>query len=189
MGYSNQVLSEITSLLKFDELSTSRRSLVRESIITKTDFLGNACPAAQKMSKAQKRGDKMDKNKKLLVVGVVLIVSVIVIGFSSSIQGGSYEIKPEITLPESRTDTARAIDAYERVMNRFMNMTEKNLTGINTDVKSIAKKLVLIDCRLTDISTRMARIEKRLGIEQPEKQVEKSSKDEMSNNADSEDQK
>lgn len=109
----------------------------------------------------------MGKNKSLLAVSVVLIVSLILIGFSRSIQGGQkiFKIKPEITLPEYRTDTARAIDAYERVMNRFINLTEENLTGINTDVKSIAKKLVLIDFKLTDISIRMARIEKSLGIE------------------------
>ena len=118
---------------------------------------------------------KTKQNKNLLVIGVVLIVCLIVIGFSSSIQGGEkiYEIKPEITLPEYRTDTARAIDAYERVMDRFMTLTEKNLTSINTDVKDIAKKLVLIDCKLTDLSTGMARIEKALGIEQAEKQAEK----------------
>jgi hypothetical protein len=121
---------------------------------------------------------KTKENKNLLVVGVVLIITFIVIGFSSSIQGGSYKIKPEITLPEYRTDTARAIDAYERVMDRFMSLTEKNLTGINTDVKDIAKKLVLIDCKLTELSTRMARIEKALGIEQTEKRVEKPSRDE-----------
>ncbi len=116
----------------------------------------------------------MDKNKNLLVVGAVLVVSFIVIGFSSSIQGGenSYKIKPEITLPEYRTDTARAIDAYERVMDRFMSLTEKSLTGINTDVEDIAKKLDSIDCKLTELSTRMARIEKALAIQQPEKRVE-----------------
>lgn len=131
----------------------------------------------------------MDKNKNLLVVGGVLIAFLIMVGFSNSIQGGSYKIKPEITLPEYRTDTACAIDAYERVMDRFINLTEKNLTDINIDVKSIAKKLVLIDYKLTDISTRMARIEKSLGIEQPEKRVEKSSKTETSNNTDPKSQK
>jgi len=116
------------------------------------------------------------ENKNLLVVGAVLIACLIVIGFSSSIQGSSYEIKPEITLPEHRTDTARAIDAYERVMDKFINLTEKDLTGINTNIKNIAKKLVLIDCKLTDISTRMAKIEKALGIQQSPKPVEKVSK-------------
>ena len=120
------------------------------------------------------------ENKNLLVVGTLLIVSLILIGFSSSIQGGkkSYDIEPEITLPEYRTDTARAIDAYERVMDRFMSLTEKNLTSINTDVKDIAKQLVLIDFKLTELSTRIARIEKSLGIEQPEKLLEKASRDE-----------
>jgi hypothetical protein len=121
---------------------------------------------------------KTKENKNLLVVGTVLIISFILIGFSSSIQGDekSYKIKPEITLPEYRTDTARAIDAYERVMNRFINLTERNLTSINTDVNGIAKKLVLIDYKLTELSTRMARIEKALGIEQTVKRVEKPSK-------------
>jgi len=119
---------------------------------------------------------KTKQNKNLLVVGAVLIACLIAIGFSSSIQGSSYEIKPEITLPEHRTDTARAIDAYERVMDRFINLTEKDLTGINTNIKNIAKKLVLIDCKLTDISTRMAKIEKALGIQQSPKPVEKASK-------------
>ncbi len=125
----------------------------------------------------------MGKNRSLLAVSVVLIVSLIVIGFSSSIQGGekSFEIEPRITLPEYQTDTARAIDAYERVMDRLMNLTDRNLTGINTDVKDIAKKLVLIDYKLTDISARMARIEKSLGVKQSEKRVEKSSKAETPN--------
>jgi len=118
---------------------------------------------------------KTKENKNLLAVGAVLIVCFILIAFSSSIQGGekSYEIKPQITLPEYRTDTARAIDAYERLMDRFINLTERNLTSINTDIKDIAKKLVLIDCKLTELSTRMARIEKALGIKQVEKRVEK----------------
>lgn len=126
----------------------------------------------------------MGKNKSLLAVSVVLIISLIVIGFSGSIQGGEkkYEIEQEITLPEYRTDTARAIDAYERVMDRFINMTEKNLTGIGADVRSITKKLVLIDYRLTELSTRMAGIEKALGIKQAEKQVIKPSKIETSGN-------
>lgn len=120
---------------------------------------------------------KTKETKNLLVIGVVLIVSLIVIGSSGSIQGGEkkYEITPEITLPESRTDAARAIDAYEHVMDRFMNLTERNFMGIDTDVKDIAKKVSSIDYKLTELSTRMARIEKALGIEQPKEPVEKTS--------------
>jgi len=122
----------------------------------------------------------MRTNRNLLAVAAGLIACLIVVWFSTSIRGSerTYEIQPQIRMPEYRTDTARAIDAYERVMDRFMSLTEKNLTSINTDVKDIAKKLALIDCKLTDLSTRMARIEKALGIQQSVKPVEKSSRDE-----------
>ena len=116
-----------------------------------------------------------------MVVVAVLIVCLILIGFSGSIQGGEkshrsrYEIRPEITLPEYQTDTARAIDAYERIMDRFINLTKRDLGSINTDVKSISKQLVLIDRKLTRLSTRMGRIEKALGIKETEGQAEKTS--------------
>lgn len=120
---------------------------------------------------------KTKETKNLLTVGAILVACLIVVWLSGSIQGSrkNYEVKPEITLPEYRTDTARAIDAYERMMDRFVNLTERNLTGINRDVKDIDKKLVLIDCKLTELSTRMTRIEKALGIKQVEKQVEETS--------------
>jgi Na+/phosphate symporter len=111
----------------------------------------------------------MSKNKNLLAAGIVLIVSFMVIVFCGTIRGGEskIEVEPEITLPEYRSDTARVMDAYERMMDRFMNLTEKNFTGINTDVKDIAAKLTLIDNKLTELSARMARIENALNIKQP----------------------
>ena len=120
----------------------------------------------------------MSKNKHVLVVGIILLVCLIVIGFSSSIQGSNktYEIKPEITLPEYRIDRGRVIDAYERMMDRFIGLTEDNLAGINTNVEDIGKSLVLINYKLTELSKRIARIEKALGISQPKKQVEKNEK-------------
>jgi hypothetical protein len=120
----------------------------------------------------------MSRNRNLLAVAIVLIVGLIVIGFSSSIHGSekTYEIRPRISLPAYQTDTGRAIESYERMMERFMSLTENNLTGINTDVKGIGKSLVLIDYKLTELSTRMARIEKALGIEQTKKRSGKTPK-------------
>jgi hypothetical protein len=115
----------------------------------------------------------MSKNRNLLAVGIVLIVCLIVIGSSSSIQGSSrtYKIKPEITLPEYRIDRGSAIEAYERMMERFMNLAD-----INTEVEGIGNSLVSIDYKLTELSRRMARIEKALGIEQTKKRVGKTPK-------------
>lgn len=122
-------------------------------------------------------------NKKLLAVSVLMIVCIIVIWFSASIQGSEkiYEVRPEIALPEYRTDTARAIDAYERIMNRFIGLTEKNLTGISTDVKDIAEELISIDYKLTELSIRMARIENALNIKPSKKAVKKTSEAEPLN--------
>jgi len=120
----------------------------------------------------------MSKNRNLLAVGIILMVGIIVIAFSSSIQGSSktYRIKPEITFPEYQIYTGSGIDAYERLMERFMTLTENNLADINTDVEGIGKSLVLIDYKLTELSTRMARIEKALGIEQAKKRSGKTPK-------------
>lgn len=108
---------------------------------------------------------KTKQHKSLLAVGVVLLVCLLAVFFSTSIQGNEkiYELRPQITLPEYRTDAARAIDAYERLMERYMSLTQRNLTSINTDVKDIAKRLISIDYKLTELSARMARIEKALG--------------------------
>ncbi len=116
----------------------------------------------------------MPGNRNLIMLSTVLACSVIMAWLCISIRGeSSYEIGPRITVPAYRTDTARAIDAYERVMERFINLTDKNLTDIDTEVKGIAATLHSIDRKLTELSGRMARIEKALGIEQPKKPVKK----------------
>ncbi len=58
---------------------------------------------------------KTKQHKGILAVGVVVLVCLLAVFFSTSIQGKEkkYELRPQITLPEYRTDAARAIDAYE----------------------------------------------------------------------------
>jgi len=110
----------------------------------------------------------MITNKKLLAVGAVVVCCITVVWFSTSIQGGSktYELRPQISVPEYRTDAVRAIDAYERLMERYMNLTERNSIKISADLKEVIKKLYSIDDKLTELSARIAKIEKTFGIEQ-----------------------
>ncbi len=113
----------------------------------------------------------MRKKRNIIIVWTIFVCFVVMWWFSASLQGEerTYEIRPAITLPQYKTDTARMIDAYERMMDRFFRLSEKNMTGINTDLKNVVKKLDSIDGKLTEFSTRMTRIEKALGIEQPPK--------------------
>ena len=113
------------------------------------------------------------RSRNLLVVAAGLVCCVVVVWLSTSIQGGekTYEVRPQITLPEYRTDAARAIDAYERLMDRYMGLTERNLTRIGTGLEGVVKKLDSIDAKLAELSARMARIERALGIERPKRPV------------------
>jgi hypothetical protein len=110
----------------------------------------------------------MRTNKNLSAVAVGLVCCILITWFSTSIRGveKTYEVRPQISLPEYRTDAARAIDAYERLMERHMDLTERNLTKIDTDIQHLAKKLDSIDGKLTELCSRMATIEKTLGIKQ-----------------------
>ena len=77
----------------------------------------------------------MGRHKNILAVGIVLIVCFIGIAVSDPTHGGDrkYEIEPEITLPEYQNDLGRVINAYERMMDRLMYMTEKKFSGISFD--------------------------------------------------------
>jgi len=111
----------------------------------------------------------MRTNKGLLAAAAGLVCCIVLILVSTSIQGGekTYEVRPQIGIPEYKTDAARAIDAYERLMERYMDLTEGNLARIGTDIQVVVKKLNSIDSKLDRLSTRMARIEKALGLEAP----------------------
>jgi hypothetical protein len=115
----------------------------------------------------------MTTNKNLLAVGAVVVCCITVVWFSNSIQGDpkTYELRPQISIPEYRTDAVRAIDAYERLMERYMDLTERNSITISADLKEVIKKLSSIDDKLTKLSARIAKIEKTFGIEQPKSPV------------------
>jgi hypothetical protein len=111
----------------------------------------------------------MRSRRNLLIVLAAVTCCVVVIWLSTSIQGSpkTYEIRPTIGLPgynpwepSGRTDAARALDAYERLMDHYIILAEENLFGINSDLHDVAETLETIDARLT-------RIETALGIPQP----------------------
>jgi len=111
----------------------------------------------------------MEKNRNTLAILVVIIACSVLVWLSASIQGGqkTYEIHPNIAMPEYKTDLARIMDAYERLMERYMDQTQQNQSIVGTDLKYVVTTLDSIDGRLAEFSARIARIETALGIEQP----------------------
>lgn len=111
----------------------------------------------------------MRTKKRLLAVTAAVIGCLVVAWFSKSIQGGqrTYELEPRLSIPEYRTDTVRIMDAYERLMERYMDLTESNSAMVGVDLKTALAKLDSVDARLAELSARMMRIEAALGIEKP----------------------
>ena len=105
----------------------------------------------------------MKSKKNLLVIGTVVVICFVVAQLAASIpeRGRAYEVEPVITTPEYKTDAGRAIDAYERMMERYMNLAETHLI----DCQAVTQKLDSLDAKIDDISKRLARIEKAMGIE------------------------
>jgi len=116
----------------------------------------------------------MGTGRSLLGAVAAIVCCLALAWLSTSIKGSpkKYEVQPWITVPEYRTEAARAIDAYERLMDRYMDLTERNLFGVSSDIREVAKTLDSIDHRLTQLCARIARIEKTLGIEQPPDSIE-----------------
>lgn len=108
----------------------------------------------------------MRTNRNLLAVAAALVCCIILVWCSTSIKGGqkTYELQPQITIPEYKTDVVRIIDAYERLMERYMDLTERNLTGIGVDLNAVTEKLDSMDAKLAELSARTARIEKALAL-------------------------
>jgi len=108
------------------------------------------------------------------VVGIIACV-VIAILLSGSIQGGqnTYELQPNLSIPEYKTDTVRAIEAYERLMDRYMDLTGSHLTTVGMDLRNVVTRLDSIDGRLMELSTRLTRIEQALGVDKTSELVGK----------------
>ncbi len=104
-----------------------------------------------------------NSGKKLFVATAVLAVCIVLLSSSTSIEGRdkkTYEIRPEITLPEHKTDTTRFIESYERILQRLIT-NERSRINLTDDVSG---KLESMDKKLDDILTRLGKIEKALNI-------------------------
>ena len=119
---------------------------------------------------------KTGQPKRLLAIGGFLILCFVLVCLSTSLQASRkrYEIKPEITAPQSQTDVARVIDAYERLMENYIKLTETNLTNLQTDVNSVTKKLDSIDQKISALSAQLETIQNKLKIEQLKKPIKPS---------------
>lgn len=109
----------------------------------------------------------MTRSRGIRLIAGVIVVCLIVLSLSTSTgrDRKTYEIDAQVySVPTAQSDAARAINAYERLMERHMDLTERNLTNLAADLKVLGEMFDHIDERLAQIDQRLARIEKHLGV-------------------------
>ena len=119
----------------------------------------------------------MKVKKNLFEIGLFVLCAVILVGGAMTLFGAeekTYEIHPEVALGSYQTDTMRVMDAYERLMDRYMNLVEVNLQDMSRGNQTTFKKLESIEAKLDALGMRMSRIEKALNIEPLKTTKEKS---------------
>jgi hypothetical protein len=110
----------------------------------------------------------MKSKKNLLIAVVAVVICLATAQFAISLQenrhssGDNYYVEPIITTPEYQTDTSRVINAYERLMDRYMDLAESRGAS---DCQAVAQKFDSISAKLADLSVRLSRIEKALNID------------------------
>lgn len=112
----------------------------------------------------------MKPNRQTCVAVTAIVFAVVVLALSTSVGQNqrNYEVETRVySTPEYRTDATRAIEAYERVMERYMDATQQNFAGVAADIGAVAARLESIDARLARLDTRLERIERHLGILPP----------------------
>lgn len=107
----------------------------------------------------------MNRSVKTCMFLAAIVFCLVIVCLSTSVgqDRKSYEVPAQIYgVPAWRSDAAHAVDAYERLMLRYTDLTEKNLVGMTADLDTLARKLDTIDAKLTALDARLARIEQLL---------------------------
>jgi hypothetical protein len=76
----------------------------------------------------------------------------------------TYEIRPQI--PESlfKTESARAMDAYERMVDRTLELNARQLDAMDLNIKEVSKQLYRVEAKLDQLLDRSILVEYALGI-------------------------
>jgi peptidoglycan hydrolase CwlO-like protein len=111
------------------------------------------------------------RNKKVFVIVIVFVICFVAGRFAISVTDRNHYSEHYsdndnwITTPPYQTDATRAIDAYERLMERYMDSMDEHLSHLNSDNQAIIQQLTSVNTKLDDLSSRISRIEKALGID------------------------
>jgi thiamine monophosphate kinase len=102
----------------------------------------------------------MRNRKNFVIVSVFVTACLVLAWMAGGLQGQSNELRNEISVPMQQTDAGRAIDAYERMMARYMDISEGNMAELRFQIAETNHKIDILLAKIENI-------ERALKIEQP----------------------
>ena len=100
---------------------------------------------------------------------LAVLVCVALLWSLAGAQGSkTYEIRPKIPEPVFQSESARALDAYERVIDRALELNSRQLDSMDLNVRDLSKQLSRVEAKLDRLLNRSVLIEYALGIPQAE---------------------
>ncbi len=98
-----------------------------------------------------------------LIIGLVFLLTSAT-GVESGGRRHTYEVRNSITAPQYRSDAARAIDAYERLMDRYMSLTENNLIAAQAEGRDVAHRLTRLESSLERVEQKLDHLTRALQV-------------------------
>lgn len=94
--------------------------------------------------------------RKIMIFAVVIVIAAVIITATVT-AANNYEVKPEIrySVEGHKTDIERIVNAYEKLMDRYMDLVEQKITTSD-------EKLDDVMAELKEMNQRLIRIEKKL---------------------------
>jgi hypothetical protein len=115
---------------------------------------------------------KQNIQRLAMVLGAVVLVWAL-----AGAQGArkTYEIQPQIPESVFRGDSARALDAYERLVDRALDLNGRQLEAMDLRIMELSRQLDRVESKLDRVLNRGLLIEQALGI--PPLEVKEAAKD------------
>jgi hypothetical protein len=80
----------------------------------------------------------------------------------------TYEIHPQIPESVFKSESARALDTYERIVDRALELNSRQLDAMDLNIGEVSRQLRRVESKLDRLLNRSLLIEHALGISQPE---------------------
>ena len=109
-------------------------------------------------------------NRPAAYISGLLVICMAAGFFSATLFGGQkrYEIRPEITLPEYKTEMDRVIEVYERMIDDHIKVMNDTMAELRGELKNVSKTLNTMEDSMSELSHQLETIQGRLGITVPE---------------------